>query len=121
MVEKNHLKVSVIGEPIFREPNGLAMSSRNERLSIVQREKAAFIYQILQEAKSQFGTKNAIEVTNWVENEFKNNANFKLEYFEIADEITLKSMQYKEPNKQYRAFIAVFMNDVRLIDTISLN
>jgi pantoate--beta-alanine ligase len=121
MVEKNHLKVSVIGEPIFREPNGLAMSSRNERLSIVQREKAAFIYQILQEAKSQFGTKNAIEVTNWVEKEFKNNANFKLEYFEIADEITLKSMQYKEPNKQYRAFIAVFMNDVRLIDTISLN
>jgi len=121
MVEKNQLKVRVMGEPIFREPNGLAMSSRNERLSLVQREKASFIYKTLQEAKNQFGTKNAIEVTNWVEKEFKNNGNFKLEYFEIADEITLKSMQNKEPNKQYRAFIAVFMNDVRLIDTISLN
>ena len=121
MVQKNKLPVEVIGEPIFREKNGLAMSSRNERLSDFQREEASFIFQTLQEAKNQFGTKNAIEVTNWVENEFKNNANFKLEYFEIADETTLKSAQNKEPNKKYRAFIAVFMNDVRLIDTISLN
>ncbi len=121
MVEKNQLPVTVIGEPIFREPNGLAMSSRNERLSNFQREKASFIYKTLVEAKNQFGIKNAIEVKNWVENEFKNNIDFKLEYFEIADETTLKSIQNKEINKKYRAFIAVFMNDVRLIDTISLN
>ena len=121
MVEKTGLSVEVIGQPIFRESNGLAMSSRNERLSISQREEGAFIYKTLLEAKNQFGTKNAKEVTNWVENEFKNNANFKLEYFEIADESTLKSIQNQEPDKKYRAFIAVFMNDVRLIDTLSLN
>lgn len=121
MVEKNNLSVEVIGQPIFREQNGLAMSSRNARLSISERDEAAFIYKTLQEAKSKFGTKNANEVTKWVENEFENNANFKLEYFEIADEATLKTAIDKVPNKKYRAFIAVFMNDVRLIDTISLN
>lgn len=121
MVEKTGLPVEIIGQPIFRETNGLAMSSRNERLSHNQREEASFIYKTLIEAKKQFGTKNAKEVANWVENEFKNNTNFQLEYFEIADEATLKSCHIKDSNKKYRAFIAVFMNDVRLIDTISLN
>jgi pantoate--beta-alanine ligase len=121
MVEKTGLPVKVIDQPIFREENGLAMSSRNERLSVIQRKEASFIYKTLREAKNQFGTKNATEVVNWVENAFQNNTNFKLEYFEIADESTLKSIQNKEPNKKYRAFIAVYMNDVRLIDTISLN
>lgn len=121
MVEKSQMNVTVIGQPIFREPSGLAMSSRNERLSAEDRVIAAFIYQTLQEARIQFGTKNATEVTKWVENEFHNNVHFKLEYFEIADESTLKSITEKEPNKKYRAFIAVFMNEIRLIDTISLN
>lgn len=121
MVEKNQLPVEVVGQPIFREQNGLAMSSRNERLSRFQREEASFIHKTLQEAKKQFGTKNAEEVISWVESEFKNNSSFRLEYFEIADESTLKSIQNKESNKKYRAFIAVFMNDIRLIDTISLN
>lgn len=121
MVEKNKLPVEVLGEPIYREANGLAMSSRNERLSAVQRNEAAFIYKTLQEAKHKFGTKTVNEIASWVENEFKKRPDFKLEYFEIADEATLKSSQHKEENKKYRAFIAVFMNDVRLIDTISLN
>ena len=121
MVEKNHLPVEVIGQPIYRESNGLAMSSRNERLSKIQREEASFIYKTLNEVKNRFGIENATEITNWLEKEFKNNDNFKLEYFEIADESTLKSSLTKESNKKYRAFIAVFMNDVRLIDTISLN
>lgn len=121
MVEKNQMPVEVIGEPIFREANGLAMSSRNERLTPMQRQEAAFIYQTLQEAKLKFGTETVNEVSVWVENEFKKHPNFKLEYFEIADESTLRTSHNKDENKKYRAFIAVFMNDVRLIDTISLN
>ena len=121
MVEKSKLNVLIIGQPIFRESNGLAMSSRNERLTNLQRKEASFIYKTLQEVKNRFGIENAITTIKWVENEFKNNDNFTLEYFEIADESTLKSSLLKEPNKKYRAFIAVFMNDVRLIDTISLN
>ena len=121
MVEKNEIPVEVVGEPIFRETNGLAMSSRNERLTQVQREEAAFIYQTLQKVKHKFGTETVDDISVWVENEFKKHPNFRLEYFEIADESTLKSSQIKDVSKKYRAFIAVFMNEVRLIDTISLN
>ena len=121
MVEKAKLPVNVIGRPIFREENGLAMSSRNERLTSEERQKASFIHKTLLEAKRQFGTKNAKEVTDWVQKTFSQQTDFQLEYFEIADESTLLPMETKEEGKKYRAFIAVFVNEIRLIDTISLN
>lgn len=121
MVEKLKMPVNVIGQPIFRETNGLAMSSRNERLSIDEKQKAAIIHQTLLQAKEQFGTKNAKEVSEWVEKTFKEQTDFKLEYFEIAEESTLLPVKTKESGKKYRAFIAVFVNGIRLIDTISLN
>ncbi|WDO13986.1 pantoate--beta-alanine ligase [Flavobacterium sp. WW92] len=121
MVEKHQMPVNVIGCPIFREQNGLAMSSRNERLSAQQREDASLIYKTLKTAKEKFGTESAKEVTNWVESVFKKNPEFKLEYFQIADEDQLLPIQEKDNSKKYRAFIAVFINSIRLIDNISLN
>ena len=121
LVEIHHLPVHIVGCPIHREKNGLAMSSRNERLSAQERQEASIIFQTLQAAKEKFGTKSAKEVTKWVQNEFQNNAVFALEYFEIADEDTLITRIHKSKNKKYRAFIAVFVNNIRLIDTISLN
>ena len=122
MVEKHQMPVNVIGHPIYREPSGLAMSSRNSRLTEDEKEKAAFIFKTLKQAKIMFGTKSAKEVSDWVEKEFKEfNNNFRLEYFEIADEATLLPSIHKDKNKKYRAFIAVFVNEIRLIDTISLN
>lgn len=121
MVKKHHLSVNVIGCPIFREENGLAMSSRNERLSLKAREDAALIYKTLKTAKEKFGTNSAKEVTEYVENVFKQNSDFKLEYFEIADEEELISSAENKKDKKYRAFIAVFINNIRLIDNIALN
>lgn len=121
MVEKHQMPVNVIGCPIFREQNGLAMSSRNERLSAQQREDASLIYKTLKTAKEKFGTESAKEVTSWVESVFKKNPEFKLEYFQIADEDQLLPIQEKDNSKKYRAFIAVFINSIRLIDNISLN
>jgi len=120
MVKKNKLPVQIISCPIHREKDGLAMSSRNARLTEVQRAAAPFIYETLKKAKIKFGTKNASEVLNWVENEFKNQPVFNLEYIEIADEETLLPVETKNPSKKYRAFIAVFAGKVRLIDNISL-
>lgn len=120
MVEKKNLPVQIISCPIHREKDGLAMSSRNTRLTIAQRAAAPFIYETLKKAKSQFGTKNASEVIKWIENEFKNHPLFTLEYVEIADEETLLPVETKNPTKKYRAFIAVFAGKVRLIDNISL-
>ena len=121
MAQKQQLPVNVIGCPIFREANGLAMSSRNERLTNKEREDAAVIYQTLKTAKTKFGTETAKAVANWVQETFKNIPGFELEYFEIADEDTLEPLEQKNTNKHYRAFIAVFVNKIRLIDTISLN
>ncbi|MFI0491847.1 pantoate--beta-alanine ligase [Flavobacterium sp.] len=121
MVSKNKLNVKVIGCPIFRQTNGLAMSSRNELLTTQEKEKASLIYKILLAAKAKFETNSAIAVTKWVEKSFEKNADFKLEYFEITDEAMLLPVIRKNKNKKYRAFIVVFVNNVRLIDTISLN
>ena len=121
LVEKEKLAVNIIGCPIFREANGLAMSSRNERLTEEQKDKASIIYKTINEAKMLFGTKSAKKVSEFVTKAFKNNTLFELEYFEIADEATLLTCKRKNRNKKYRAFIAVFVNKIRLIDTISLN
>ena len=121
MVEKNHLPVNVVGCPIFREDNQLAMSSRNERLTTEERKEAAIIYQTLTEAKEIFNTQSPEETIEFVENSFKENEKFDLEYFVIADESTLLPIDNKSKDKKYRAFIAVFVNSIRLIDTISLN
>lgn len=121
LVSKYNIPVEVIGCPIHREPNGLAMSSRNERLSAIAKEKAAIIYQILSDAKKLFQTNSAEETILFVENEFKKHTEFQLEYFEIADEATLIPVSEKETNKKYRGFIAIFIENIRLIDNISLN
>jgi len=120
MVQKNHIPVKIIGCPIYREDDGLAMSSRNERLTKEHRAVAPFIYSTIKQAKNEFGTKNALEVIAWVENEFKKQPLLALEYFEIADEDSLQSIQNREEKQKYRAFIAVFAGEIRLIDNISL-
>jgi pantoate--beta-alanine ligase len=121
LVEKNNLPVNIVGCPIFREENQLAMSSRNERLTPEERKEAAIIYKTLTEAKEIFQSNTPEETIEFVKNSFKDNERFELEYFVIADESTLLSIDHKSKDKKYRAFIAVFVNSIRLIDTISLN
>ena len=120
MVQKNKLDVKVEGCQIFREKDGLAMSSRNSRLSHESREIAPFIYKILEKVKDKFETKSIAEINEWVENKFEKQHLLKLEYFIIADEKTLKTPKKKDTNKKYRAFIAVFAGEIRLIDNIHL-
>ncbi|MCP1997144.1 pantoate--beta-alanine ligase [Flavobacterium sp. HSC-61S13] len=121
MVEKTGLNVKVVGVSIHRELSGLAMSSRNERLSAQGLEQATYLYQVLLEAKKRFDSENPVKVQQFVESEFKNNPNFDLEYFTIADEATLKSVTEKEAGHKYRGFLVAHLEGVRLIDNISLN
>lgn len=120
LVSKYKIPVNIVGCDIFRETTGLAMSSRNERLSESARNESKLIYQILSKAKEKFISKSANEVVLFVENEFKKHTNFTLEYFEIAAEDTLLTCKRKVKNKKYRGFIAVFIENIRLIDNISL-
>ena len=120
MVQKNQLPVSVIGCPTFREKNGLAMSSRNQLLSGKEKEEAAIIYKILHEVKQLIDKKSIEMINSWVAAQFDKNPLFELEYFVIADEDTLIPASTISSNKNYRAFIAVHADKVRLIDTMSL-
>lgn len=120
LVKKLNLDLKIIPVEIMREADGLAMSSRNIRLTKETRKEAPKIYQILIEAKD-FLKSNSIEATkNFVQEKF-NQTKLDLEYFEIADEETLASASEKENHKNLRGFIAVFAEEIRLIDNVSLN
>lgn len=121
LVNKVQIPVKIVGGEIFREDDGLAMSSRNERLTPSERKDATFIYQTLKEVKRRFGTENAANIIEWVQEQFEKQELLRLEYFTIADEETLQPIEEKLKTKSYRAFIAVFAGDIRLIDNIALN
>jgi pantoate--beta-alanine ligase len=120
MTSQECLPIEVIGCPIFRENDGLAMSSRNTRLTRAQREQAPFIFKSLETAATLFKSKSILNINSWIKNEFDKHPFFTLEYFEIANEENLRAINKKENAKKYRAFIAVYAGTIRLIDNISL-
>lgn len=121
LTEEQEIPVEIIGCEIIREKHGLAMSSRNERLSDDIRLKAGFIYETLKTAKQKFGIESVKHVKDWVSKEFEKNNNFQLEYFEITDVETLTPAKNKINEIKYRAFIAAYTEEVRLIDNLALN
>ncbi len=121
LVAIEKLPVEIIGCPILREDNGLAMSSRNKRLSAKQFEAAPLIYNTLNEVSAKFSATSITALNALVAERFLQNPHLKLEYFEIANEKTLKTAKRKNKSSKYRAFIAVFAGQVRLIDNMPLN
>jgi len=121
LIEKEQMPIQIIGCEIYREKDGLAMSSRNVRLLKKHRKEAPFIYQTLQKAKEKFKTTTLPKLVKWVEKEFENNSDLRLEYFEITNEKTLKSALRKQKDLKFRAFLAVYAGKIRLIDNIRLN
>ena len=119
MVEKTKLPVKIHGVPTLREEDGLAMSSRNVRLTETQRKEATIIYETLEKVKEWFKVLSVEEIKLRVLDIFRN-SNFELEYFVIADEKTLKETDYFYKDKNYRAFIVAYADTVRLIDNMHL-
>lgn len=120
MVEKTKLPVKIHGVPTLRENSGLAMSSRNLRLTEKQRKEATIIYETLLKVKEWFKILSVKEINERVEKIFQD-SNFELEYFIIADEKTLKETDFFYKDKSYRAFIVAYAGDVRLIDNMHLD
>ena len=119
MVEKTKLPVKIHGVPTLREEDGLAMSSRNVRLTETQRKEAPIIYETLTKVKEWFKVISLEEIKQKVTDIFRN-SNFELEYFVIADEEMLKEANAIDENKEYRAFIVAYADTVRLIDNMHL-
>ena len=120
MVEKTKLPVKILGVPTLRENSGLAMSSRNLRLTEKRRKEATIIYETLLKVKEWFKVLSVKEIKERVEKIFQD-SNFELEYFIIADEKTLKETDFFYKDKSYRAFIVAYAGDVRLIDNMHLD
>ncbi|XLS28880.1 pantoate--beta-alanine ligase [Flavobacteriaceae bacterium M23B6Z8] len=121
MVFKLRMPVTIVACPILREENGLAMSSRNERLSKALREKASLIYRSLIKAKELFTDHSIQEIEAQIESQFKTTEDFTLEYVEISDAETLQPSKNKLEGRKYRIFIAVYAGNIRLIDNLALN
>ncbi len=120
LVEIETIPIKIIGAPINRNEDGLAQSSRNVRLSPAHRQAAPFIYQILKQVKKDFNLKSTPELKDWVQQQFADHELLTLEYFEIADARSLNPAEKDQNLGDFRAFIAVFAGDVRLIDTLAL-
>jgi pantoate--beta-alanine ligase len=121
LVEIEQLPIDIVGCAILREPNGLAMSSRNKRLSPKLFNEAVVIHQTLAEVQRKFNSLSIPKLSKMVTQAFEENECLELEYFEIASIKTLKTAQRKRKKTVYRAFIAAFAGDVRLIDNIALH
>lgn len=119
LVEIENLHTKIIGCPIERETSGLAMSSRNKRLTNEQLAQAIIINRTLLEIKANFESRSIPQLNQLAKQRFKE-SEIELEYFEIADEKTLKTVKQKSKGKIYRAFIAAFAGEVRLIDNMRL-
>jgi len=121
MVEKKQLPIKIIGVSIYRAENGLALSSRNQRLAEERKSDAKIIFETLIKVKEWFKNISVSEIKEKINEIFSNQENMELEYFLIADEDTLKEIDQKENENSYRAFIVVNVDGVRLIDNMHLD
>jgi pantoate--beta-alanine ligase len=102
--------------PIVREPDGLAMSSRNMRLTAPERVNSTAIYRGLQAIKAAWAGTTRPEVLIAKATALLESANFRVDYVSIADATTLEPITAWQENAI--ALIAAFQGDVRLIDNM---
>lgn len=121
LVKNLHYDVQIVSCPIIRENDGLAMSSRNRRLSPEQRQAAPGIYQSLKLAKEFAGKKPVEDVKSMVIEKVNQHPLLNVEYFEIVDEENLESVKHWESVHNLRGCIAVTTGDIRLIDNINIS
>ena len=118
MVKQMSFPLEIVGCPIVREADGLALSSRNARLSEVQRRQALGISQALFCSKEYAATHSVAETQEFVEKAIADAEGLELEYFELVDGLTLQKIASWEDTDYAVGCITVFCGEVRLIDNI---
>lgn len=121
LVRQTGNKVKIIGHPIIREDDGLAMSSRNRLLEPVMRKQAAIIYKTLTDASNMISFADIPEIKAYMERNINNIPGFYVEYFEIVDDRELIPLNGKSEiikGSRYFGCIAVKAWKIRLIDNI---
>ena len=118
MVRQMQFDLEIVGCPIVREEDGLALSSRNARLSAEERENALKISQTLFKSRTFAATHTVSETLKFVEDAITAVPGLRLEYFEIVDGNTLQKVDNWNQTSYVAGCITVFCGDVRLIDNI---
>ena len=113
--------VQIIGCETQRDKNGLALSSRNNKLTLKSKELASNIFKNLILIKSSLSDCSIEELCKTVKCNINSSHQMNLEYLIIADEDKLVPTKFIKFKKKYRAFISVFVDGIRLIDNIALN
>lgn len=118
LIHDFHLPMELVMCPIIREPNGLAMSSRNVRLSPSTREKAGIIHHVLEVGKDLFDKGEPTETIQQMAFQMLHDAGFEPEYFDVVNGYTLEPVGRRTETMQVVACVAVRAEGVRLIDNL---
>jgi pantoate--beta-alanine ligase len=120
MTRALHFPIEIVGCPIVREADGLAMSSRNARLSKKERKQALIISNALQVSQGMYGMGffTVAQMQQFVEAYIARKSNLRLEYFSIVDADTLQPVGSWDGTRSIVGCIAAYSGEVRLIDNI---
>jgi pantoate--beta-alanine ligase len=122
LVKQKNYPVTIIGCPTVREENGLAMSSRNERLTTDERIEAGKISKALFFIRDNRRQMTVDEAKAKAKTIIEANGIMQVEYLEIADEKTLQPVtDWNKESQSIRCFVALQLGKVRLIDNVPLN
>jgi pantothenate synthetase (EC 6.3.2.1) len=118
MVKQLQIPVEIVAVPIVREESGLALSSRNMRLTPQQRETASEIFKTLKMSVDMISKQSVEDTEKFVVDRINNHEALNVEYFEIVDGNTLQRITDWNDSPYVVGCIAVFCGEVRLIDNI---
>ena len=123
LVRQTGDNIKIIGHPIIREKDGLAMSSRNMLLESEIRKNASVLFRTISAAAEMITNHDIPEIKTFVEKQINNVPGFDIEYFDIADDTELTPVSFKnemQKGKRYIGCIAVKAGKIRLIDNIEI-
>lgn len=120
IVVQKKISIAIVGCPIVRDKSGLALSSRNARLSEHHLKQASLLFRSLKQARVLYLDKDASTAQHHVNQLFSQAQEWTLDYFCICDEITLRQIDNKK-TENVRGFIAAQVGEIRLIDNLSFS
>lgn len=121
MIDLKQLPISLKIGPTVRSEKGLALSSRNSRLSEKGKEDALVLYRTLEQTRNNFGQKSLEQLQQEATASITATSTLTLEYFAICETRTLQQAMDKDNTKEYVALVAAWIEGVRLIDNMLLN
>lgn len=121
MIDLKRLPIALIVCPTVRSPKGLALSSRNSRLSEQGKEDALILFQTLSRVKAGFANKPLQQLQQEAIAMLSAQEHVTLEYFAICETRTLQQADHKDHTKQYVALVVAWIEGVRLIDNMLLD